>query len=144
MALKTFDPQTISLIIGGLPMGGFADGTFITFEYDEDTFTKTQGADGESTRVKSNNNDGILTLTLAQSSDSNIALSGLAELDRLSNSGVVPVLLKEISGLVVTATSIASAQAYIMKRPSVGYSKEISTREWPIAMVDVIAIIGGN
>ena len=140
MALKTFDPNDVALVIGGIPMGGFADGTFILFEYDEDTFTKTQGADGESTRVKSNNNDGVLTLTLAQSSDSNLALTGIVELDRLTNAGVVPVLLKEIN----SATTLFSAQAYIMKRANVEYSKEVTNREWPIAMVDAELVIGGN
>ena len=64
MALKTYDPKQISVIVGGAIISGFADGEFVTTERNEDAFTLNVGADGEGGRVKSNNKSGRITLTL--------------------------------------------------------------------------------
>ena len=56
-------------------MSGFADGTFLTVDRDDDQWAKVTGADGTSTRIKSNNRSGNMTLTLKQSSPSNDVLS---------------------------------------------------------------------
>lgn len=140
MALKTFDPSDIAFTLGGVPIGGYADGSFFTLEFDEDAWVKTVGADGESVRTKSNNNDALATIVLQQTSNSNAALDAIALLDKVSNSGVVPAILKDIGGV----TSIFAAEAYIQKRPNIEYSKEVTTREWPIVLIDVQGIIGGN
>ena len=85
MALRTYDPKQVVISIGGVPISGYADGTFLLIDRDENAFTKVTGADGTSTRVKSNNRAGSMTLTLKQSSPSNDVLSGFATLDELSN-----------------------------------------------------------
>lgn len=140
MALRTYDPRQVNISVGGVPMQGFADGTFLLIDRDEDAFTKVTGADGTSTRVKSNNRSGTLTLTLKQSSPSNDVLSGFAALDELSNSGVVPVLVKDNSG-----TSIYfSATGWVQKFPASEFGKEINNREWILDLVDVDIFVGSN
>lgn len=140
MSLRTYDPAQVLITIGGVPMGGFADGTFLLIDRDEDAFTKVTGADGTSTRVKSNNKAGTLTLTLKQSSPSNDVLSGFAALDELSNTGVVPVLVKDIGGDSV----FFSATGWVQKYPASEFGKEINNREWILDLVDVDIFVGGN
>lgn len=140
MAVKTYDPKEVILTVGGVPIGGYADGTFISFERSNDAYTMISGADGETSRAKSNDKNGSLTLTLAQTSDSNAVLSGIAQLDEKSNAGVVPILLKEVNG----DTTILSASGWIRKFPTVEYAKEITNREWIIDIANVEVFVGGN
>ncbi|NJR73240.1 MAG: DUF3277 family protein [Scytonema sp. CRU_2_7] len=140
MSLKTFDPKDVIVTIGGAIMGGYADGTFVGVERAEDAFSASVGADGETTRVKSNNKMTMLTLTLAQTSDSNSILSALAILDEKTNQGVVPVVVKEING----DTLVTGGKAWIRKIASIEYGKEIATREWVIDIAEGEMIVGGN
>jgi len=140
MALRTYNPASVIISIGGVPMSGFADGTFLMIERDEDAFTKVTGADGYTTRVKSNNRCGSLTLTLKQSSPSNDVLSGFANLDELSNAGVVPILIRDISG----TSTYFSATGWIRKYPSSEFAKELSNREWILDLADLDVFVGSN
>lgn len=140
MSLSTFDPKSVLVSIGGAVMSGFADGEFLSITADNQQFSKVVGADGFTTRVKSNNYNGTLTLTLSQSSPSNDILSGFLNLDRISNLGVVPILIKDMSG----TTTLFSAQAWIQQFPDVSYSNEISNRAWTFDLVDIDIFIGGN
>lgn len=140
MSLKSYDPKRVVLIIGGVPIGGYADGTFIMFERTADQYTKVAGADGEVARAKSNDRTGSFTITLMQTSDSNDVLSGIAKLDERLNAGVVPALLKEID----STTSIFAGTAWVRKMPNVEYSKEITNREWILDVAESEAFVGGN
>lgn len=140
MAVKTYDPKQVLLIIGGAPIGGFADGEFISVERDEDTYTKISGADGEVSRSKSNNKMGELTVTLLQTSSSNLILSAIMQADELSNSGVVPIFIKDGLG----TTILFSAEGWIKKPPTVSYDKELTDREWVLDLSNVDIFVGGN
>jgi hypothetical protein len=140
MSVRTYDPKSVVVTIGGVPMSGYADGTFLNVDRDENAFTKVTGADGTSTRVKSNNRSGSMTLTLKQSSPSNDVLSGFASLDELSNTGVVPILIKDLSG----NSLFFSATGWVQKFPSSEFGKEINNREWVLDLVDVDMFVGSN
>lgn len=140
MALRTYDPASVVVSIAGVPISGYADGTFVSVDRDDDAFTKVTGADGNTTRIKSNNRSGFLTLTLLQSSPSNDILSGLAQLDEATNAGVVPVLVKDMSGNSI----YFSAQGWIRKYPTSDFGKEINNREWIIDLADMDMFVGSN
>lgn len=137
--LRTYDPKAVTVSVGGIPIGGFADGTFLNIEMDEDAFTKEVGADGETSRAKSNNNGATVTLTLAQTSPSNDVLTGFAEADRLANAGVVPILVRDGSG----TSTLFSATGWVRKKAPAPFSKEIEEREWVLDVADVENIVGG-
>lgn len=88
--LATFDPASVVISFGGIPLSGFADGTFLEITADNPQFTKTVGADGYTTRTKSNNYGAQVTITLAQSSPSNDILTSFLNADRIDNQGVKP------------------------------------------------------
>ena len=140
MAAKTYDPSQVAIIVGGFQVTGFADGSFLTVERNADNFALYIGTDGEGTRAKSNNKSGRMTFTLAQSSDANAFLSALVTADELSNSGIVPVLVKDNSG-----TSLFSAEtAWIVKHPAAEFGREIGTREWILETDSLAVFTGGN
>lgn len=141
MSVRTYDPANVQVIVGGVPMSGFADGTFISIEHDEPAFTKTVGADGEVSRAKSNNKSATVTITLKQTSISNDILSGFGLADEASNGGVVPFMLREIGN---GTTLVFAESAWIEEWPDLGYSKNIENREWKLALAQCNRFIGGN
>ncbi len=140
MTVRTYDPKEVHIIIGGFEMMALTDGTFFTITMDDDAYAKVTGADGETSRAKSNNNGAEATISLQQTSPSNDILSGIAIADKLSNSGIVPVIVKDSLGTTV----LFSAEGWVKKMPDVTYGKEIGNRDWPIDLANVDVFIGGN
>lgn len=140
MGVRTFDPKSVIITIGGFVMSGFADGTFLEITADKQQFTKVTGADGFTTRVKSNDYGAVMTLTLSQSSPSNDVLSGILALDRAANAGVVPIFVKDMSG----STVFFAATGWIQQFPDSSFGNEINNRGWTIDLADVDIFIGGN
>lgn len=140
MPVRTFDPKQFNLLVGGIPIGGYADGTFISFMRSNDTFTKVSGTDGIVSRALSADTSGEIVITLAQTSPSNDALSAIHTADEISGDGVVPVLIEDKSG----RTKALSAFAWIRKPADSEFGKEIANREWTLDCADFDVFIGGN
>lgn len=138
MSVRTYDPKSVLVIVGGVPMSEFAVDTFVTVEREEDAFVKVVGADGEVSRSKSNNQSGMLTLTLMQTSPSNLILSGFALVDEDTGAGVIPVIIKE--GLNV----IFAAEGWIRKVANAEFGAEVGEREWTLDLAKVSIFNGGN
>jgi hypothetical protein len=140
MSVETYSPKKVQVIVGVALIQGFADGTFINVERSVDAFTLSVGADGEASRVHSPDRSGTITITLAQTSDSNDILSALAIADDLSLQGTIPVLVKDNNG----RTLVEANTAWVKKLPAQEYSKEMSTREWVIECAELNIHVGGN
>jgi len=139
MAVKTYDPKGVVVSIGGSPISGYADGTFVNISRQNDTFTSVAGADGEVSRAKSNDKRGEMTLTLLQTSLSNDVLSALAVLDEKLGTGVVPIIVKDMSGLTI----YFSGSGWIKKPADSEFGKEISNRDWVFELAEMEAFAGG-
>lgn len=139
MSLKTFDFKKVSVIIGPHIASGFADGTGIAVEYNEDRFITQVGSDAEVTRSKSNDNTGTFTLTLQHASKTNDVLSGYKLLDDASNAGIFPVLIKDLQGNTVAE----GTSCWVQSTPSVEFGREAADREWVIATDDLKLFVGG-
>lgn len=140
MAFATYDFSQVTVIVGGIPIGGFADGTSVSITFDEQQFTKITGSDGLTTRSKSNNFTGTVELTLQQSSRSNDVLSALWIADRTANAGVVPMLVKDNSG----RTLWAAQHSWVQQMPGQEFGKETSDRTWILDCANLIGFTGGN
>ncbi len=140
MAVRTYAADEVRIIVGGLPISGLADGTFVTIDRDEQAFNKVTGADGSTSRAKTANRSGSITLTLQQTSPSNDYLTGLMVADEQGSNGVVPMLVKDESGNTVAATGAA----WVQQAPSQEYSKEVSEREWVMDCARIDMFVGGN
>lgn len=139
MSVKTYDPRGVVVIVGVAPMSGFADGTFVTVSRKNDAFSSVCGADGETSRAKSNDKRGEMSLTLLQTSLSNDILSAIALADEKQNAGVVPILIKDLSGI----TTYFSGAGWIRKVPASEYGKEVANREWVFELADMDVFVGG-
>jgi len=137
--MKTFDPKQVSVIVGGHIVQGYADGTFVECARNNDTWTRSGGADGEQTRSKSNDRSGTITITLMQSSVSNAVLEGYAIADEATNAGVVPSLVKDNNGSEI----VTAAQSWVQKPADKGHAKETSDRVWVLETGELIFAGGG-
>jgi hypothetical protein len=124
----TYDPSLVVASFLGIPISGYADGTFVSVERNNESYTLMVGAGGEAARARSRNSSGKVTFTLMATSPCNDLLSSAWHADELTGSGVGPVLVKDLSG----STLCIANNAWIQKGPKVEYGKEISTREWVI------------
>lgn len=140
MSVFTVDAKSVLVSVGGFPISGFVDGTFLEITADDQQFLKVTGADGYVTRVKSNDYGAVMTLTLSQSSPSNDILSGIFNADRLNNLGVVPILIKDMTG----TTIIFSGTGWIQQFPDISYGNDITDRAWIFDLANVDLFIGGN
>lgn len=139
MPTRTYDSCEVIVSVGGQPLTGFAQSSKVTVERDEDAFTKYIGVDGEVSRSKNCNKAGTVTITLAQTSPSNDLLSELALNDEAANSGVVPILIRDLNG-----TTLATApDAWVRKLPSAEFGKEIGEREWVFDCGRLNLFVGG-
>nr|NIQ06865.1 DUF3277 family protein [Candidatus Korarchaeota archaeon] len=98
MAVKTYSPKDVSVIVAGTIITGYAEDTFLAIERSSDAFAKVVGADGEVARTASADKSGTITLTLIQSSASNDVLSALQNADEISLAGKFPVMVKDNFG----------------------------------------------
>lgn len=138
--VKTYDPAKLSIIIAGFAIEGFADGTFIVCERNNQSFNAVTGADGEGARAKSNDSSGTITITLLQTSKSNEVLSALALADEVSGDGVGPFMAKDQLGNTV----IAAGSAWVQKPANAEFGREIANREWVLETDNLEMFLGGT
>ena len=140
MALKEYDPGEVQLSFFGVIPTGFAEGTMITVERDEKTWTKKVGADGEVARTRVRNSSGKITFTLMSTSSSNLELAALIIADEVSGAGVGPAFVKDNSGNDLHA----AAEAWLDGPPPAEYGDESSDREYVLDCADLDMFSGGN
>ncbi len=142
MTTRLYDPKRVSVLVGGVPVSGWAEGEFITVVYDEDTFQKVVGTDGHTSRSKNENTNARLTIKLMQTSKSNDFLSALLNADKLApgGAGIVPVMIKDNNGLDL----FTSGKAWIVKPPDRSHDKTAKNRDWAIDATDCVDFMGGT
>ena len=138
--VKTYNPKDVIVVVNGVPISGFAEGTFVEAERSSDAFEKYVGTQGEVSRAKLADVSGSFTFTLAQTSPSNDFLSGIRQTDELTGGGVVAVSVTDLSG----RTKLVGAMGWVRKAPKVELGKSISARAWAFDVAEFEVMVGGN
>jgi len=115
--------KNTQVIVAGAIITGYADGDAIQAEPNEDKWTQTIGAAGDVTYNESNNETGLITLTLKTSSSSIPYLRSLYKSKQLFN-----VLIQDTSNNV----RVTGEDCMIQKWPSFTRSEEEAGVEIPI------------
>ena len=126
--VTSYDAKDVSVIVGGVYLTGFADGTFVSYEKTEDNYAISVGAQGDPARAKVNNPLGTITVTVQQTSPQ------VSYLNNLARSG------KIIEARVIHKGSntekVGGTQCFILKEAAGEFSNEISSREFTIQIMD--------
>jgi len=140
MLTKTYDPDQYVLILGGIVAQGFSERSVISITMN-DSFTDVTGVDGEVSRSKNMDRTATVSVSLMQTSSTNLAYSGLSNGDRLARggAGIVDFAFRDLDGV----TLYASADAWISKEPDVNAEKEATERVWTIRCGHLNRVDGG-
>lgn len=139
--MKTYDFKQVACVVGANLISGYAEGDdSIMIEKLSESWTMSIGADGESTRSKTNNNGARITLKLNKSSDSNDILNGFYQADKLSNGGLFPFLVKDNNGRELHLAE----QCFIEKAPDPKFGSAAGEREWILLTGELTDFHGGN
>jgi len=124
----TYDPAKVDMILNGVRLTGFASGTFISIEYNADSWSTQVGADGEAVRSKSNDQSAQVTVTVLPGSPANAILGGLKALDDADNRGAAACMIKDPHSNTVHL----SEGMYVKKEPNTVYAVEGQAKEWTL------------
>lgn len=140
MTTPTFRPQDVTVVFAGIPISGFAPGTFVSWARDSDSFSKSVGSAGEGGRAASGDKGGSVTITTLQTATVNGVLSALAKADEETGDGVGLLAVKDLSGLTI----ILAIAAWIRKPADGELSNELTNREWIFDTLELEIFDGGN
>ena len=139
--MKQYDPKQVLASLGGVPITGYSEGSFITVAYDEDHYNLTIGADGIGTRSKNNNLAGTIKIKLQRTADFNATLTAMVLADRYNqNSGIRPFILKDGLGNDLHS----AAKCWVQKTADAEYAKESADTEWTIRTDAMDMFLGGS
>lgn len=124
--LGTYDFNDVILIVGVKRIEGFEEGSEITAERDEDSFTKKVGIGGNVTRSKSNNFAGQIKFTLQHLAKDNAYLQALMIADERTGKGVIPCIIIDKSG----KEKVTASESWLLRPANKGYGAEAGPREW--------------
>jgi hypothetical protein len=140
MPFHTYDPGKHFISFAGIPLTSIADGTYLTVERMSEQFTSVAGAGGEVARIRNRDKRGSMKLSLLASSVENDILSAIATKDESDASGVGVFNVTDGNGTTV----VHASNAWIKKRPSTEFAKEMPMRDWEFECEDLELFVGGN
>jgi hypothetical protein len=137
----TYDPKKILASFGPVLFSGFADGVMITAVRNNPGVNLAVGSTGDSARAISNDESGLITITLLQTSNVNALLSAIEKLDQATGDGVNPFFIKNLNGVDL----VSAASAWIQKPADYNRGREIGdgNTEWIFETPNLNIVHGG-
>ena len=136
-----YDPKEITIIVGGIPITGYASDTFINITNEADDWGDYRRADGGTTPVRMNDDRATITITLAMNSPSNTDLDGLRKKDLSTKRGApFDILVRNL----LNGQEYYAEYAWVMKPPDAEFGNQVTTRPWAIRVSDLARIDAGR
>jgi hypothetical protein len=126
--VENYDAKKVIIQLGGVPVCGYADGSFVNIVANSDRWTRKVGADGEVNRALSNDNTSTIDITLLQTSLSIKYLETVEKADAETGMGMLPLNFTDLN----TGKERFWPQAWVVKEPDVGRAKETTDSVWNI------------
>ncbi len=139
--MKTYDPKKVVVQFGNRQITGFSEDNMITIRPNGEGVQTYVGADGEVQRSLDPNSTYTVEINLANTSKSNDYLSNMYNADRATGKGVLPLLVKDMSGTLL----FFAPEAWVANTPEGGRGRRINELTWTISTGSVEApVFGGN
>jgi hypothetical protein len=140
MELANYCPEDINCLAFGIPLNGFAEGTFITISKDKVPYGTTETADGMTARLFTNSQTYTIQLTFHRGSTSNDVLTKLWQLDELTQRAKFPLFIKDLSGTDL----FFSTNTWIEGLPNMVQSSTFDSRTWVLRSSQAVINVGSN
>ncbi|MGP1567979.1 MAG: phage structural protein [Peptoanaerobacter stomatis] len=128
----TYDPLKVNLVIKGVAITGFADGTMIEIEKNEDAIMPYVGTQGEVSIAENADKTGTIKVTLQQTSPSVQYLNTLAK--QKGDDAAFPI---SVINMNTNGVSASGTKARVKKMATETIDKEIKEREFEIFVADL-------
>lgn len=126
--VKTYDPKKVTVMYNGMVVTGFAEGSMVKCEKNEDNNTPHVGVLGEVSRAVNADNTGKITISLAGTSPWIGIFSRLASSNELSSCTVID--------MNDAGVNIGGSECWIIKSPDVNIGKEVEDQDIEIFVAD--------
>lgn len=140
MTIANYLPDDVNCLAFGIPLSGFADGTFISITKDKVPYGTTETADGQIARLYTNSQTYTISLTFHRGSVSNDVLTKLWQLDEFTQRAKFPLFIKDLSGTDL----FFSTNTWIEGIPSMVESTNFDSRTWVLRSSQAGINIGSN
>jgi hypothetical protein len=127
MAFLQYDPTKVTVTVGPVAMGGWADGEMITVEYSTDERSKHIGTGGEGRHIRSADKSGTIMIRLADYSPSNAVLQTVNAVDE-----PVPITVTDKTS---NADLFFAESCALVKVPNMVKGAEASINEWTFQFI---------
>ncbi len=139
MTVQTYDPKDMAVIVDGKVLTGFGEDV-VTAERENPQVDDLSGAQGDVSRVMTNDKRGVITIHLLPTSPSNLILSDLANSDGVNGANrIFPLVIKDNRG----ADVLQAEDAWVSQPPRVIYNKSIEVREWTLRAAKLEMVVAG-
>lgn len=128
MAITSYDAKNVTVIVDGVYITGFSEGSFIECEKAEDTFQTSVGAQGDVGISEVNNPIGNITITLQQTSPSVTYLNRLASSKRIVSVWVI--------SNNTPREKVGGTQARVLRPAQSTFSNSIESRAFQLQVFD--------
>lgn len=132
MDVLTYDPLKVNLVVNNVVITGFADGTMIEVERNEDAIMPYVGTQGEVAIAESADKTGTVKITLMQTSPSVGFLNMLAK--QKGDDAAFPI---SVVNMNTNAISASGTKARVKKMATESIDKEVKEREFEIFVADL-------
>lgn len=132
----TYDPDEVRVLINGLEVYGFAEGSMVTVERNQDYFNNYTGTRGEVSRAVVRDDSGIITFRLQHTSPFIETIRNLITVDAIA--GVPPVIAITIQDPSSYEQVVASF-CWINNDGTMEWGNEITEREYQFFATNVTA-----
>lgn len=138
---RYYNPKDVVLVVGGLTLTDFMEGTMITISKDEDLILPTTGVRGETALAVNHNNRGTMTVSLKQTSPSHNTMMAWMTTVRAGGIPFFPLVFRDRASNITINT-----YAWVQTQPDFALGSEVASLEWVIGLHDMQfeAIPGAN
>lgn len=136
---KTYDAGKVIITWGPHIVTGTAEGSFVRASRNKPSFAMRTGSDGASVRSKSRDKSGTVEIVVMQTSPSNDFFAAMAVQDELFDTGIMPLVVKDLNG----TTLITGAEAWLQKPADVDFGSESGDRSWTFDVGQLVIFPGG-
>ena len=138
--LAHYSPEDVTVTFGSFDISGVVEKQFIVVRREELVYKTRPSADGKVTRSAIGNKLYEVRLYLQSTSESNLLLNMIRDIDRSTHMGKLPLLIKDNLG----STVFFSGSSWIEGEPTVGFGVEVTEREWIFRCAESTMVVGGN
>lgn len=139
-ALIPYSADDVLLDLGGFQLHGLEKGTFCNLKPNADISALKMGSDGEPLLIVSADNSATIEVTLQQDSAANDYLSAQAAALRAHAGGILPFMLKDLTG----RTLHTAERCWVKSIAPTEYSDEGSSRVWVLETDRMQFFVGGR